>query len=593
MATTSTGQSPDLRHLALTSLAAVLSLAVGLLLFLSTGHDDAYITFWSAHALLQFGEIVNYGGARVEQRSSLLHTLWLAGAAGITQQPVPVVGYWTGIFFGVLGMFRAQALCGRLGWNGPAWLPFLLGTVPIYLYWWFGGLETTLAAWLTVEVAIVASDLLSARRRARSVSVLLVTAAYLMVRPETFLVLLSALAGWLLLDRLASSPGGPGPRPGARELRRWMLGVAGLYLVLVIFRLGYFGQVFPQPVYAKVGGGGLDTVVAGLVYYAKGSVLRPYALTFFAASIGAVALGLRAARRREPGDARLFALLMLGANAAFVLFAGGDWMRGGRFFAVFVPLALVVGVGALREFGPGPRGLAALLILAFCANGAGMLALALGEASGRPLWRFLERDPLLREHGGSAFHWSERANRVRTRDVLFVGAMNRVVDELLERTEPVTIMSRQAGMVMYYVGKEHFGRIRFIDVYGLTTPDAIELGEKLEIGRRSTGTQLTPARMIEALERERGASSRPDVVFDIYPTAPALAALGFETVYEQTGQAPGIPLRIGPWGPFEIGYSVYEFVAVATRWAALFPDRPERLRWSAVSAARGVTSARP
>lgn len=578
----------------------MLALTAGLALFLSTGHDDAYITFWSAHSLLELGEIVNYSGDRVEQSSSLLHTLWLALSAGVTRQPLPVVGYWTGVGFGVLAVFRAQVLCGRLGWGSPPWLPFVVATLPISLYWWFGGLETTLAAWLSVELAIVASDLSSGRKRWHSASALGVTVAYLTVRPEAFAVLLSALGAWLLIARGAppprairsQAPSGTSPKRDATgethagALRLWALATTGLFLLLVVFRLAYFGQAFPQPVYAKVGAGLTDSVASGLAYTVKTALFRPYALTFFASLLGAAVLLARRARERGPVDASTLVLLLLGANTAFVLFAGGDWMRGGRFFAHFAPLALVAGAGAIHETAPGRRAVALVLTLALLANGAGVLALALGESSGRPLWSFLARDAALRAQAGESFHWSERANRVRTRDLLFVDAMNRVVDQLLERTEPVTIMSRQAGMVMFYVAKEHFGRIRFIDAYGLTSPEANALSARLALDRRSTGTQISPPRLIEALEQDGGAAARPDVVFDIYPTGPELSALGYETVYSQSGSARGTPLRLGPLGPFELGYSVFEFVAVDGRWAELFPERPKQLQWNASGGTR-------
>jgi hypothetical protein len=309
-------------------------------------------------------------------------------------------------------------------------------------------------------------------------------------------------------------------------------------------------------------------------------VRRPYALPFFAALAGAAALGFCRVRRRDPADARLFALLLLGSGFAFVVFAGGDWMRGGRFFAPLVPLALVAGAGALRELAPRRRVAGAVLTLAFAANLAGNLALALGESSGRPLWHFLERDPALLAHGAREFHWSERANRVRTRDLLFLEPMIRVVDTLLARSDRITILSRQAGMVMYYVAKRHFGRIRFVDAYGLTSPEATRLAGALGVARRSSGTQIAPAALIEALEREGGAAARPDVVFDIYPTAGELAERGFETVYEQDGAAPGVALGFGA-GRFEVSYGLFEFAAVDARWAELFPARPERLYWSA------------
>jgi len=59
--------------------------ALGFLLFGSTGRDDSYITYWVADQFRRTGRIANYNGKAIEQSSSLLHVLVLAGLSWLTR----------------------------------------------------------------------------------------------------------------------------------------------------------------------------------------------------------------------------------------------------------------------------------------------------------------------------------------------------------------------------------------------------------------------------------------------------------------------------------------------------------------------------
>src|SRR5436189_4068782 len=92
---------PKRRQMILGCLApAGLLVLLGGLLFSSSGRDDCYITYWSAHALASTGEIVNYSGERVEQSSSLAHVLCLAALARLIPLPLPTIGPIASILFG-------------------------------------------------------------------------------------------------------------------------------------------------------------------------------------------------------------------------------------------------------------------------------------------------------------------------------------------------------------------------------------------------------------------------------------------------------------------------------------------------------------
>jgi hypothetical protein len=340
-----------------------------------------------------------------------------------------------------------------------------------------------------------------------------------------------------------------------------------------------FGQPFPQPVAAKVGDGGvIERIALGLAYYARSALLRPYSSTFFASLLGALGwAALRTARRERPAAA-LFLLLFVAAHAAMVATSGGDWMRGGRFFAQFAPITLVAAAGALHMLRSRARLVTAALAAAFLSNAIGMVALAFGESSGRPIWLFLARDPELRRYAPE-LHWSERANRIRTRDLLFLHLMLPHVGEMIEERGRVSIMSRQAGMVAYYVARRHFGRLRFIDINGLTSREATRVASAIGTARGATGVLLSPEELIPALEREGGAAARPDLLFDVRPRD-RLLAQGYAVVLRQTGFEPGPRLGWGSRRLPGVAYSVDQYAAVdAKRWPGLVA-RPLTVDWS-------------
>jgi hypothetical protein len=135
-------------------ITALAVLGLGFLLYVSTGYDDSYISFWPAHTLATSGELLNYNGDRVEQSSSLLHTVLLALLTGTTRISLPILGYWFGVAMGALTLVRAPALVRALGREPSVPLALLVASAPPFVYWAFGSLETTLMAYLGIEVAI-------------------------------------------------------------------------------------------------------------------------------------------------------------------------------------------------------------------------------------------------------------------------------------------------------------------------------------------------------------------------------------------------------------------------------------------------------
>ena len=77
-------------------------LGLSIALFPSAGRDDAYITYWAAHTLREFGEIANINGAHIEQSTSLLHVLVLGVLSFVTKLSVPEIGPPMSVVFGIV-----------------------------------------------------------------------------------------------------------------------------------------------------------------------------------------------------------------------------------------------------------------------------------------------------------------------------------------------------------------------------------------------------------------------------------------------------------------------------------------------------------
>src|SRR5258708_5379819 len=104
----------DVRRAWWVGAAIAVFVLVGILLFRSTGQDDAYITYWPAHTLAHYGRIINYSGEAVEQSSSLLWVLLLGACAFVTRAPVTLLGPLLSIAGGALAVVMASRLATRL-----------------------------------------------------------------------------------------------------------------------------------------------------------------------------------------------------------------------------------------------------------------------------------------------------------------------------------------------------------------------------------------------------------------------------------------------------------------------------------------------
>ena len=172
-------------------------------LFPSAGRDDAYITYWAAYALGEFGEIVNLNGERLEQSSSLLHVIVLAVASWLTPLSVASAGPIVSLLSGVLTLVYTYRLAGLMvpRWYG-VMATMIVATVAPFVYWSTGGLEGTLSALVATALMYYLIDPLHLSKSHKSKWVMIVVVpAYILVRPEGIFVLTALLIGTFTVVR--------------------------------------------------------------------------------------------------------------------------------------------------------------------------------------------------------------------------------------------------------------------------------------------------------------------------------------------------------------------------------------------------------
>ena len=309
----------------------VLFLIIGLLVFPSAGRDDAHITYWAAHALSKYGQIVNYNGDRIEQSSSLLYTVLLAILTKLSRIDLPALGVISSVACSILTIGLLGPL-SKLTDVPKTSSRLLLATATPFVYWGFGGQEASLASASILLFMVAYLRFIATKRIADALFVMFAVSMYMTVRPEAVFVIVLFLLGMASIRLfLRESPKGD---------FHVIAMVVGLFALLACWRLIYFGSLFPQPIAAKIGSNIslLHSARIGLNYL--GRSMRQYPvfvlLLFPGYTFVSKLKGLEIFKSRGiPIFVFSFAYLL------FVVFSGGDWMEGARFVVPVLPLLIV------------------------------------------------------------------------------------------------------------------------------------------------------------------------------------------------------------------------------------------------------------
>ena len=447
---------------------AFVAAVISFLIYGATANDDVYITLSAARAFATNGLFSNLNGDPIEQSTTLLQVLMLTPfAAVLGPAQLPTAAWVIAIGFYVLTIVVSFVILRRSASRAVAFAGVVMvALVPSLSYWSMSGMEVSLTIFL-VLCLILWVDVMVASGRASLQHVgvrdfaMVVFGAMLVLltfaaRPDVGLYSFAAVTVFFVLDVAVS--------------RRWRVpllwwGVSLLFLAgLTAVRRSFTGQILPQSVIAKSGRPWSDRLDEGWSYLTDSFG----GLWFPAALMGLVFVALL----RPPAIARhrLALLLSFWVAALFgVIVSAGDWMPFGRFLVPLQVLTILLLLVSVVGLLPGQK------VIVLSAVVVPMLFVSLDQVRngrGSPLFdRYQLQTVDEYKRWSAADTRFNRWNGVHHRDLLFLEQAVPVIREHLDEQSTITIGSRQAGMVAYYLREEFGDQIRFIDQWGLSTSD--------------------------------------------------------------------------------------------------------------------------
>lgn len=500
----------------------LLFLVIGILLFPSSGRDDVHITYGAAHALSGYGEFLNYNGDRIEQSSSLLHTVLLALLAKFSGLALPTIGAVFSISCSIVSIWLIGRLAITLKVNQLS-AQIIFATATPFVYWGFSGLDAVLASACFLLFIITYYNSASQQTFATSAQLVVAIIACLTVRPEAMFVLLVFYLGIL------TSKGTKG-----KDLKFDLISilvVMALATLLTYWRLCYFGSYFPQPVEAKIGGTHvIDKALAGVSYlYNVTTQYLVFALLIYPAFI----FIRRLVRREILDDTGLPVYLFSLTYVSFVVFSGGDWMEGGRFIVPVLPLVILSSLLLSNGYFDKNKPLIFLMSL----NIACSVYFSKTFSTSVPLFDEINT-PRLTSEEKNKYSYFEIKNKIHYRDIVFLEGISPIIKSYIDNIpeqKSFQIMSSYAGMVAFYLLNDFHGKLRFIDDYGLTTPDFTNCVISKEWKRGNEGIRFSYSEyfsQLPALANKCGFTP-PEFIFNGYSnhTKNILEKNGYIIVY--------------------------------------------------------------
>lgn len=505
----------------------------------STGHDDSHITFWQAHTLLAEGQLLNYNGERLEQSSSLLAIVLTALLSLLTPLSIVNSGYLINLLSALSVIALVYFLSRRAGAAQP-WLPALLTALtPYFAYWAWSGMESTLAAGAALLFIFSAYTFLLTPTLKTSAVFWLITLMLASVRPEMIVI---GSAFFMMAALFLQRPS--------------LLFFLTAFLALALWRYSYFGLWFPNPVYAKSGAPDTAQLQRGVEYFLR---LYRHPLSIIGVSMTLLLLGMSYIthfQQRKKNALPFLCSLWVLLYGSFVITSGGDWMKEGRFW---VPLIPPLWLAIYTAF---PIGKTAQLIR----YGLPVLLIAYTPffidrySLGTPTWQHAAPKKIASDHAS----FFEIANREHLRDWLALRVLQQQIREINPSPEqPLTLMSKQMGMVNYHLFTEFGNRLRVWDMAGLVDNTLRDCTVMAQDGFDKQGLRINYRKFFERLpqaERECGLRA-PDIIYDIYgwgettPLPDFLRMQGYTIVFNQTGR---VNMALG------IDITAQETVAVKT-----------------------------
>jgi hypothetical protein len=171
-------------------------------------------------------------------------------------------------------------------------------------------------------------------------------------------------------------------------------------------------------------------------------------------------------------NAHAYLAVMLWVWICFVVTAGGDWMDHGRFAVPVLSLMAILMIKVLLDL-VTPRVAGAFVVVLLVVQAVALGGYLNSDSSfSRPVTDLFSSRSLARMEEYSPFELSKSYYRP---DINMVPRLKRMIPRLYEHEErPVVILSHTSGFVPYHLAKEHLGKFRWVDKYGLVTRDFTE-----------------------------------------------------------------------------------------------------------------------
>ena len=525
------------------------------------GDDDAHITYTAAQNLANSGAITNINGDAIEQSSSLLHVILLGYGFKLADMifshvDMPAFGPIFSLFFAVLCLPLGMSLARRLQVKNVLTVGLLLSLSTSFSYWALGALEATLAAACVLYYLFAVENFIRIHQpHYFDGHILWATLLFLLVRPESPFVLITFLAlyaGLLVMQKKQ-----------AMLNRIVILATYALSLILIIagWRLYEFGQIFPQPVYAKADGFSPVKIAIGLWYFIYSAQLSIIIYT--------LALWGIWKQREKVSPHVLAAFAFCLSYIAFIITSGGDWMYGGRFFVPILPVLIVLAMYVFQQYRYHYRIVAGLAIL--CCMEIAFFALKMSTAL-----PFYQADDFIQQHdeiNWRGYPWSETSNLVHARDIPVIDALNDIIDVLPPQTTPLVIASIQMGMVPYHLHNRYGDHIRMVDMRGLSTRELSNCPALSTAPKTFSGISIHYQDYFKAMKECN--LPEPDIIYDLLNREPEVNAErkqsiinhGYTFVYRQQGKfVENHGLKV---------FDTDTFIAVSPK---LYSELPEDLR---------------
>ena len=285
--------------------------------------DDAFISYRYVENLVQGNGLVFNSGERVEGYTNFLWIVILSVFAQLGLNIIVVskiLGVASGCATLILLYQLSRLFFPKREWLLPLFPPLLLTASSAFAYWSISGLESsffTMMVLLSVYLYL-----------ARPGIWWIACALSALVRPEGVLIF-----GILLLHQLIFT------RDQFKEALKHLGGFALLLLPFAVFKLFYYGDLLPNPFYAKTGLS-FEYVKSGFEYFWQFS--KHYGLWGFA-----YLLPLLFYRSLDSKGRLVF--LLLYAYTLYVIMVGGDVLKAHRFFLPILPFLYLLLVISVRE----------------------------------------------------------------------------------------------------------------------------------------------------------------------------------------------------------------------------------------------------